>query len=308
MLKGVICEVEHCSDEFISHIFTRPKPNGKIRIILNLTKLNEFIEYEHFKMESLNTALSLMEQDCFMTSIDLKDAYYSVSVNKKFRKYLKFHWKGKLYEFTCLPMGLACAPRIFTKLLKPLFSFLRSSGFLSVYYFDDTLLIGSTVSNCLDNMNATKKLLEKAGFFINPDKSSFIPSHEIKFLGFILNSKEMTIKLPINKKAKVISLCHNLLSNPRLKIRDLSVFIGVLVSSFPGVQYGPLHYRFLDVLKTEGLRVSKGNYDAFIDLNSQAKLEVDWWIQNQLISPLAQMLRFLVGVLCITIPALEDNG
>ena len=61
-----------------------------------------------------------------MTSIDLRDAYYSIPVSPTYRKYLKFIWRDQLYQFTCLPMGLSSSPRIFTKIMKPVFAHLRS--------------------------------------------------------------------------------------------------------------------------------------------------------------------------------------
>ena len=51
------------------------KINGGIRLILNLKQLNKNIEYHHFKMDSINTILNLIIKDCFMASIDSKDAY-----------------------------------------------------------------------------------------------------------------------------------------------------------------------------------------------------------------------------------------
>ena len=55
--KGVLNEV--CADrqQWISNIFLRPKPNGKFRMILDLTELNKHIHYEHFKIFSLKTAI-----------------------------------------------------------------------------------------------------------------------------------------------------------------------------------------------------------------------------------------------------------
>ena len=44
-----------------------------------------------------------MKPGCFMTSIDLRDAYYSVPISPQHRKYLKFIWRDQLYQFTCLP-------------------------------------------------------------------------------------------------------------------------------------------------------------------------------------------------------------
>ncbi len=90
LAKEVIVESKHEPDEFISPIFLRPKPDGSHRLILNLKKLNENVVYRHFKMDSILTAINLMKPNCYMASIDLKDAYYSVRVSPKHQKYLKF--------------------------------------------------------------------------------------------------------------------------------------------------------------------------------------------------------------------------
>ena len=99
--KGAIVECDHESGEYISPIFTTPKKDGSSRMILNLKSLNKFIEYH-----------------CFMASVDLKDAYYSVPIAQEHQKYLKFLWRGQLYKFVCFPNGLAFCPRKFTKLLR----------------------------------------------------------------------------------------------------------------------------------------------------------------------------------------------
>ena len=72
-------------------------------------------------MEHLNTAVGLMEQNCFMASIDIIDAYYSISIHEDFVKYFRFHWNGKLYQFTCLAQGFSCTLRLYAKLMKPVF-------------------------------------------------------------------------------------------------------------------------------------------------------------------------------------------
>lgn len=117
--KFIIEQTTHHEGEFISSVFTRPKKDGTHRMILNLKKINEFVTYRHFKMDTLQSILNLVTKDCYMASLDLKDAYYSVAISMDYRKYLSFRWRNKLYRFTCLPNGLASCPRIFTKLLKP---------------------------------------------------------------------------------------------------------------------------------------------------------------------------------------------
>ncbi|KAK6191794.1 hypothetical protein SNE40_003386 [Patella caerulea] len=91
-------------------------------------------------MDTIQTIIDLIEPSCFMSSLDLKDAYHSVPIARNYRKYLKFQWNSKLYQFRVLPNGLASAPRYFTTLLKPIFAFLRqqaltSSGYILMMYF-----------------------------------------------------------------------------------------------------------------------------------------------------------------------------
>ena len=81
--KGILEPANPCSGEILSSIFTRPKKDGTYRIILNLKSFNKCIPYQHFKMDTLKTVLNLIEKDCFLASLDLKDAYYSVPVARK---------------------------------------------------------------------------------------------------------------------------------------------------------------------------------------------------------------------------------
>ena len=196
---GIIEAVEHEEEEFVSKIFPRLKKNGKLRIILDLSVLNLDIKYEHFKMESLGCATNLMSPGCYFSSLDLKDAYYSVSIHPTQRKYLRFSWNSQLYEFTCLPNVYTGAPRLFTKIMKPIFGKLRSEGLVSVFYLEYSLLIGASFDECKENTIKTAELLSKAGFILNAEKSVVVPTQEIQFLGFILNSNDMTIRLPEQK-------------------------------------------------------------------------------------------------------------
>lgn len=44
------------------------------------------------------------------------------------------------------------APRVFTKIMKPVFSELRKFGHLNVIYINDVLLLGNTKNECEDNL------------------------------------------------------------------------------------------------------------------------------------------------------------
>jgi hypothetical protein len=169
--RGIIVRSAHEPDEFISTVFLREKKDGTFRMILNLKEFNKWVNYNHFKMESIHTCTQLMKPHCYMGSIDLKDAYFSIPIHSDHQKYLKFCWKNTLYKFTCLPQGLACAPRLFTKLMKPVFATLRERGHISSGYLDDSLLIGYSYTECQSNIRDTTNLLKDLGLYPHVDKS-----------------------------------------------------------------------------------------------------------------------------------------
>ena len=74
----MIKETTHCEEEFIS------KKDGTYRLILKLKNLNDHVEYHHFKMDTLQSAIRLMKQNCYMASVDLRDAYYSVPIDEEY--------------------------------------------------------------------------------------------------------------------------------------------------------------------------------------------------------------------------------
>ena len=65
-----------------------------------------------------------------------------------------------------------------------------------------------------------------------------------------------------------------------MSIQELAEVIGPLVSSFPGVLYGPLFYRQSEHDKTMTLRQNKGNYQACIKLLQESIAELQWWCNN----------------------------
>ena len=66
--------------------------------------------FTHFKMETINSILTMITPNCYMAKPDIKDAYYSIPILEKHQKYLKYLFGGKLYQFTCFSNGLCSGP------------------------------------------------------------------------------------------------------------------------------------------------------------------------------------------------------
>ena len=72
----------------------------------------------------------------------------------------------------------------------------------------------------------------------------------------------------------------DLVGAPSPTIREVACVIGKIVSSFPGVLYGPLHYRQLEHDKTTALQNNRWNFDKHMSLSSAARVELTWWISH----------------------------
>ena len=112
-----------------------------------------------------------------MTCVHLQDAYYSIPISSSFRKYFKFACRCRLYQFRALPIGLTSSPRIFTKVLKPVFATLRSRyGHNCTGYINDSFYTEDTDESCQDSTLHAVELSTKLGFIVHSIKSSLFPT------------------------------------------------------------------------------------------------------------------------------------
>lgn len=278
--KGAIERCKPVKNQFVSKVFLTDKSNGEKRFILNLKQLNVYLNVPHFKMEDTRTAARLIRKNGFIASIDLKDAYYLIPIHEKYKRFLRFIFDDKLYQFCCLPFGLASAPYMFTKLLRPVVERLRTSGVTCVSYLDDFLLLGSTENECLENVQKTVSLLQSLGFIINIEKSNFTPSTRGRYLGFVFDTKRLTLELPQEKRNRIVKWIDVLRPTKRCRIRKFARFLGILTSACPAIKYGWLYTKCFERQKFLALRRSQGDYEAYIEITQDIIDDMIWWRQN----------------------------
>lgn len=121
---------------------------------------------------------------------------------------------------------------------------------------------GKTYKDCVHNVIDTVIQIDSLGLVMHPDKSVFNPSQQLVILGFVLNSVTMTITLT------------------REKALAVACVLGKIVSSFPGVMYGSLHYRHTEQEIIRALRNNQWNFDKHMSLSLRAKSELQWWVVN----------------------------
>ena len=241
LVKDVITKCEHETGEYTS---IKPKPDGSCRLILNLKNLNGDMPYIYFKVEKLQSVLSLITPGCYLASLDLEDAYYSIPIHQVHTMFLIFIWKNQLYKSLVLPNGLCCGPRKFKKMMKSPKCTLRLDGHIIVIYIDDLTNVGLTSDECVENVVISIKVLSSLGFIIHPDQYLFLPKQEITFLGFNINPQKMEITFTDTKKETLKACCSELLHKNNQTIAYVAKVIDLMTLRFPGVKYGAAHYKY----------------------------------------------------------------
>ncbi len=122
---------------FYSWYFAVPKKVGVLRPILDLRLLNLALRVSKFKMLTVKSILSQIQPRDWFVTTDLKDAYFHIQIVKRHRKFLRFAFEGKAYQYFVLPFGLALAPRTFTKCMDAALAQLWLQGVRILNYLDD---------------------------------------------------------------------------------------------------------------------------------------------------------------------------
>ena len=237
-------------------------------------------------METLKDVKNILKENDFMVKIDLKDAYFSVPINKESRKYVRFEWEGNLYEFQCLMFGLVPAPRIFSKLLKVPMSLLRRINVTLIIYTDDILIIAHTCQEAYLAQDSTIFLLQNLGFTINFKKSELTPSQKMEYLGVVIDSNSMTLSIPEARARKIKEECFTLFKTKNVTVREVSRVIGKLMSTAIALSPAPpplLQIRYLQRDITKTLSMNKQNYAAVITTEQVIQIGTDL-VDNKYIS------------------------
>ena len=195
-------------------------------------------------------------------------------------KFWKFCWHNKVYMYVVLPFAILSAPHKFTKLLKPILSFIRKQGIIVFTYIDDGFTSAPTYQACYDNIIYIMKTFTYFGFLINPTKSAPVPSTQVRSLEFHINSITMNVTLPRDKIDQAMSLCNLTLELVSFDIHLLAQLIGMLISLFPACPLGRLHYRSLECLKVPSLHFAKGSFDGPCTLDDTSVKDIQWWMDN----------------------------
>lgn len=209
--------IQESDSDWSSPMALVKKPNGKIRLCLDARRLNEVTKKAAYPLPLIEGILSRLDRAMYISTIDLKDAFWQIPLTPESRSKTAFIIPGRpLYEFVVMPFGLCNAAQTLCKLVdKVIPVHLRDRVHP---YIDDLLVTTETLEEHFSLLLDIADRLKKAGLTVNMDKSKFLLK-EIEFLGYVVGGGSLR---PNNEKIKAIA------EFPCPKsVRQLRRFLGV---------------------------------------------------------------------------------
>ena len=241
--RAVELVVKPSSPGFYGRLFVVPKANGGWRPVLDLSPLNVFLRRIKFRMETPASVRSSIRQGDWATSIDLTDAYFHVLMHARDRKYLRFVWGARIFQFRALPFGLSLAPWIFTMVARELCGAVRGLGIFLRAYLDDWLIHNQSKLLCLEHTETVLKTAARLGFSVNFSKSDLTPSQQFVYLGMAFDTVAYLVRPAPARVSKLLDLLIKLRQKSTLTPREIAALLGSMESLAPLVPLGRAYKR-----------------------------------------------------------------
>ena len=275
--------------DFESPVFTVPKKDGAFRLCTDYRRLNCFQRKTTFKMDDTQLISELIQPGDFGMLVDLKDAYPTLGLHPAHRKYCRFRdpVTRQRLQWRTVSFGISEAPRLCTKLLRPLISMLKQLGIRCIIYIDDILVLHQDRLALARSMAvALNSIQQQAGLNLKTSKCSFHPSQRFQCLGYVWDTVSMKTFVPTARLKETHRMARRLLriiqpqtTSPSLKTRVLACFVGRVVATFRGIRGARRHLIYLQ--HSLGQAVRRTGWDGMTPLSLDAIKTLAWWASDE---------------------------
>jgi hypothetical protein len=249
---------------------------GKWRQVFDLSSLNKHLYTPTFQQSSLRRSMEDIAKASWAFKSDASRMFWHIPVNPKWRAYLRFKYKGEIFECVSMPLGLSIAPWICNELMSRVHLHLSSLGVKALFYVDDWLILGMSEKEVYHSSRIFLSEMAEFGIHLNPAKTSEVPSQFVQFLGVDFDLARKRIIVPTSKLRDLERASSRLLAQSEVTARQLQSFLGK--TNF--ISIATVWAR----LKTDSLTrwrntlwKKTSNWDSSAVLSEEARAELAWW-------------------------------
>ena len=178
---GVIRKVDVPTD-WCAGMVVVPKGNNKVRICVDLTKLNKSVCRERHILPSVEQTLAQLSGAKVFTKLDANSGFWQIKLSEESSLLTTFITPMGRFCFNRLPFGITSAPEFYQKRMSHILSGLP--GVVSM--IDDILVFGQSQEEHDHRLELALDRINKAGITLNAEKCEF-SKKSVKFLGHVID-------------------------------------------------------------------------------------------------------------------------
>ena len=189
---GIIATIDY--SKYSSPIFAQKKPNGSLRILIDLRRINFLLRHDYeshnFPISSMADVGEYLAGKAIFSKLDASNAYHALKLKDDLSKQmLAFNFNGRTYAYQTLAQGLSRSVTAFSSFMRKYLDSCIASG-KCFQYVDDIGSATNSQGEMIANLREIFKCIEKAGLRLSMKKCEFgVP--KITFLGNTITSQGM---------------------------------------------------------------------------------------------------------------------
>lgn len=211
--EGILEKVTH--SEWATPIVAVPKPDGSVRLCGDFkVTVNQSLSVDQYPLPKADDIFDALAGGRKFTKLDLTQAYLQLPLDQELKQFCTINTHRGLYQFTCLPFGIASAPAQFQKVMDTILQGSRGA----MCYIDDILVTGGTEEH-LRNLEEVLQQLQAHGIRMKRKKCVFMQD-AVECLGHLI---EANGKRPTPEKIAAIKR-----APMPTNVQQLRSFLGLL--------------------------------------------------------------------------------
>ena len=141
---------------------------------------------------------------------------------------------------------------------------------------DDNLTMDKSLKDCLKAERRVIELFQECGWVFKAEKRSGEPAHVCRFLGLVIDTRDMTFNIPKDKIDKIQDVISEVRARSRVHVKALAKLVGMLQSV--RLATGPI----VAVLTRSLYHVvgEAPRWSSYVKLSDLARTELEWWKEN----------------------------
>uniref|UniRef100_A0A0A9YGK9 RNA-directed DNA polymerase n=1 Tax=Lygus hesperus TaxID=30085 RepID=A0A0A9YGK9_LYGHE len=185
--KKVIAPVEGAT-EWCAPMVVVPKPNGKVRICVNLTKLNQNVKRRFHPIPKLDHCFAKLSGAKIFSKLDANSGFWQIPLSEECQELTTFLSPMGRFKFLKLPFGITSAPEVFQKAVHEILQDQKNA----VAMMDDILVWGTTEKEHDYYLREVLTKLRAAGMTLNKEKTE-LKKNTVRYLGHIISETGISV-------------------------------------------------------------------------------------------------------------------